>query len=330
VKEETDLHPPVIVSEEPTDRTVRYGSNVRFAIALPHLADAPEFGRIDVMIEIAQALEAAGVDGCSVTDHPFPVVDETETGHHAFDPFVLLGAIAARTSVLRLLHMLVVLPYRNPFLVANAAASVDNASGGGRLVLGVGAGYLEAEFNALGVDFHARGALTEQGIEAIRSAWTGVPLHRRSTEWTAAGNTMPRPLSTPQPPIWMGGNGRLAIERAVRFCDGWAPFAVGGARARNARTVDLGSLDAVRRRIGYARELSERHRREQPLEICLVRPPVAWGEDPSSPAIADEVAEMEDMGIDWVSFGLKAGALSELLEKIDAWRATASALRSPA
>jgi probable F420-dependent oxidoreductase len=299
---------------------------MRFSIGLPHIADAPAFNRVETLVELAQAMERAGIDACSVTDHPFPVIDETQTGHHAFDPFALLACIAGQTSVLGLHHMLVVLPYRNPFLVANAAATVDNASGGGRVVVGVGAGYLEPEFAALGVDFADRDALMEEGIDALEAAWTGEPVHAGSPRWTAVGNTMPAPLTSPRPPLWMGGNSRAAIDRAVRRCDGWAPFGVGGERAANTRTADVGTFANLRKRIALARELCERHERTAPLEICLVRPPVRWGEDPSHPSAAEEVAELAEMGVSWVSFRFASSSRAEFLEKIEAWSATATAL----
>ncbi|MCW2530340.1 MAG: hypothetical protein JWM76_5200, partial [Pseudonocardiales bacterium] len=93
------------------------------------------------LAELGQAAEAAGFDLVSSTDHPFP--DERWLkggGHHAFDPFVSLAFMAATTTRVRLLTMLVVSGYRHPYITAKAAASLDNLSGG-RLVLGMGVGY---------------------------------------------------------------------------------------------------------------------------------------------------------------------------------------------
>jgi alkanesulfonate monooxygenase SsuD/methylene tetrahydromethanopterin reductase-like flavin-dependent oxidoreductase (luciferase family) len=101
-------------------------------------------------------VEDAGLDACAITDHPFPVLDDTRTGHHSLDPFAAAGAIAAATSRMMVHLNLVVLPYRSPFVVANAAATVDLLSGG-RLILGIGAGYLRAEFAGLGVAFRTTG-----------------------------------------------------------------------------------------------------------------------------------------------------------------------------
>ena len=124
------------------------------------------------LAEIGQEIERAGLDACWVTDHPFPVPDATGRGHPALDPFVLLGYIASATSQL-LLHMnALILPYRNPFLAAKAVATLDHLSGG-RVLLGVGAGYLREEFAGLGVDYAERHELVDEAIAGLKIAWTG-------------------------------------------------------------------------------------------------------------------------------------------------------------
>ena len=103
--------------------------------------------------ELARVAEDAGWDGFSFTEHPAPGLRWLETGgHQTLDPFVALGYVAAVTSRLKLLTYLSVLPYRNPMLLAKAAASVDILSHG-RFILGAGTGYNKSEFHALGVDF---------------------------------------------------------------------------------------------------------------------------------------------------------------------------------
>ena len=119
-------------------------------VALPtdHVALGAEFVSAEGVAAVARAAEAAGFDGVYSTEHPFPDDDWLASGgHQALDPFVGLSFAAAATTRLRVLTNLCVLPYRNPFLAARAAASLDVLSGG-RLDLGVGAGYLEGEFRA--------------------------------------------------------------------------------------------------------------------------------------------------------------------------------------
>ncbi len=128
---------------------------MKISLGLPtQRVDRPEeFGTGSAVAEMARAAETAGFDAVYVTEHPVPGTAWMRTGgHHAFDPFVALAFAAAATERLRVQTHLCVLPYRNPFLTAKAAASLDALSGG-RLILGVGTGYLEVEFEALGVDF---------------------------------------------------------------------------------------------------------------------------------------------------------------------------------
>ena len=119
---------------------------------------------------VAAAAEAAGFHGFGFTDHPAPTQRWLESGgHDAVDPFVAMGFAAARTTTLRLIPNIVVLPYRNPFVVAKSGATLDLLSDG-RFTLAVGVGYLKREFAALGVDFDERAA-------AVRGSAGGDPRH---------------------------------------------------------------------------------------------------------------------------------------------------------
>ena len=176
--------------------------------------------------ELAAAAEAAGFDAVYTTDHPFPGDDWlAHGGHHALDPLVALSFAAAATSTVLLHTNLFVLAYRNPFLAAKGIATLDVLSGG-RMVVGLGAGYLEPEFDALGVPFADR---NDRMDEAHGRHGGGLDGESRSpataTGFRAPGNTMlPRPRQRPRPPLWIGGNSRRAIRRAVESADGWSPF----------------------------------------------------------------------------------------------------------
>ena len=174
-----------------------------------------EFITAAAVAEIAQAAEAAGADAVNCTDHPFPNDEWMATGgHHALDLFVTLAFAAAHTSRLRLHTNLSVIPYRSPGVLAKSVATLDQLSGG-RTIIGVGAGYQESEFAALGVDFARRNELTDDGIRTITAIWTGESVD---------GNTaLPRPAQRPRPPVWVGGNSRQAMRRAVDLADGWCP-----------------------------------------------------------------------------------------------------------
>jgi probable F420-dependent oxidoreductase len=174
-----------------------------------------EFITAEAVAEIAQAAEAAGADAVNCTDHPFPNDEWMATGgHHALDLFVTLAFAAAHTSRLRLHTNLSVIPYRSPGVLAKSVATLDQLSGG-RTIIAVGAGYQEREFAALGVDFARRNELTDDGIRTMTAIWTGESVD---------GNTaLPRPAQRPHPPIWVGGNSRQAMRRAVDLSDGWCP-----------------------------------------------------------------------------------------------------------
>src|SRR5687768_13414278 len=159
--------------------------------------------------ELAVAAERAGWHGFSFTEHPIPGARWLAAGgHQSLDPFVALGHVAAVTQRLRLLTYLAVLPYRNPFLLAKAATTVDRLSNG-RFVLGVGAGYLKGEFQALGVDFDERNELFDEALEVLPLHWSGEPFNYKGRHFEARETVaLPRPHQDPIP-IWIGGNSAL-------------------------------------------------------------------------------------------------------------------------
>ncbi len=219
-----------------------------------------EFVSVDAIAEVAHAAETAGFTSVFVTEHPYPEDEWLATGgHHALDPFVALSFAAAATSTVRLFTNLCVVPYRNPFLTAKAAVSLDVLSGG-RLTLGVGAGYLEPEFRALGVDFGERNDLLDEALVAMRRAWAEDGVHLRGRHFDVQGHTMlPRPVQWPHPPIWVGGNSKRAIRRAVDLADGWTPMP--NPRARSAPPVGApGDARRAARPARVRRRLSRRGR----------------------------------------------------------------------
>ena len=198
---------------------------MKFTVAIPRGDITPgEFQTPEGVRTMSVAIEQAGVDACYITDHPAPDADwlRQGLGHDALDPFAAFAFVAAATTRLRLHTNIVVMAYRNPFLTAKSAATLQVLSGG-RLILGVGAGYQKAEFEALGVDFHKRGKIFDEALEVIRLAWAGGPVVFKGMHFEARGNE-PRPVPDPAPPIWIGGGSDKALERAARWGDGWSPF----------------------------------------------------------------------------------------------------------
>jgi probable F420-dependent oxidoreductase len=288
-----------------TIRTV----GVAIAVELPtaRVDPAGEFTSAQAIAEIAGAAEEAGFDACFVTDHPAGDATWLDTGgHHAFDPFVALSFAAAATTRLRLLTHILVLAYRNPFLTAKGALSLDILSGG-RLILGTAAGYLRPEFGALGVDFDERNELAEEAIEVIRLAWSGEDVSYEGRHFRARGVRMrPLPVSGTGPPIWMGGNSTRAIRRAVELCQGWAPFPSRGI-SRAAKTAELSGLDDLRPRIELARSYADEIGRKEPLDIC-------WAlHSHSGP---DEAKQLDAEGITWATVGFAGDTRAAYIDNL--------------
>jgi probable F420-dependent oxidoreductase len=288
---------------------------MRFSVSLPtdRVDRGAEFVTQAAVADIATAAEVAGFDACFVTDHPFPPHRWLYGGgHHALDPFVALAFAAAATSKLRLQTHILVLPYRNPFIVAKAVLSLDVLSGG-RVILGVAAGYLKGEFAALGADFEARNEVSDEFIRAMQRAWAGDDIHLDGRGFRAAGNSMGfRPVQHPHPPIWVGGNSRTAIRRAVELGDGWVPFPNTAEMAKYTRTPPMESLDDLAGRIAFARAHAAAVGRAAPLDICYSL--VSMGSRSVEPADAlDRMDALRKLGVTWLTVGFAADTRREYI-----------------
>jgi probable F420-dependent oxidoreductase len=282
---------------------------ISVAVELPTMRvdRAAEFVSGEAVAEIAAAAEDAGFSACFVTDHPAGDATWLDTGgHHALDPFVSLSFAAAATTRLRLLTYICVLPYRNPFLTAKAVLSIDVLSGG-RFILGTAAGYLRPEFGALGVDFDERNELVDEALDVMELVWSGEDVAYQGRHFRARGVRMrPLPVAQPHPPVWMGGNSRLAIRKAVERCQGWAPFRSAGI-ARAAKTAEVEGLEDLVARIDYARTLGEELGRTEPLDICWSVP---------RDAKTGDLERLEECGITWGTVGFDAADRRSYIDAI--------------
>lgn len=321
---------------------------MEYSIALPtdQVEQGPEFVSAGAIAEMARAIESAGFAACHVTDHPFPPADWVSGGgHHALDPLVTLAAVAATTTRLRL-HTNVFIPaYRNPFIAAKGIATLD-AMSGGRVILGVAAGYLAPEFAALGAlgtggtggtgeggagGFEARGAVLDVALAAMKDAWTGQPVVAEGPGWSAGGNAMlPTPASVPHPPIWIGGNSAAARRRAVAAGQGWAPFPAPPGLARAVRTAPLHDISGLRTALADLRAEADRQGRTEPLDICAV--PFShphWRLRLDPPALLAEAAELGDLGVTWLSVRLAAPDRATFLDNVARFGAEVIGTRVP-
>jgi probable F420-dependent oxidoreductase len=181
------------------------------------------------MVRVARAAEEAGLESLWTGEHvvlpdpqapPSPAAPRTPF----LDPSVALAHIAAVTTRIRLGTGIIILPQRNPVELAKELASVDALSGG-RLIFGLGAGYLEPEFRALGANYEERGAVTDEAIDALRALWTQEKPAFSGRYFQFSGiDAHPRPVQKPHPPIVIGGMSRPAARRAVQRGDGWYGF----------------------------------------------------------------------------------------------------------
>jgi probable F420-dependent oxidoreductase len=279
---------------------------------------------------VAAAAEAAGFDGFGFTDHPAPSQRWLESGgHDALDPFVAMGFAAARTTTLRLIPNIVVLPYRNPFVVAKAGATLDMLSDG-RFTLAVGVGYLKREFAALGVDFDERAALFEEALEVIRAIWTADDVTFEGREFTAKGITAhPRPVSSPHPPIWIGGNTAAARQRVATYGDGWCPFAAPAALAQTARTAALDSVEGLTEGIAdLRRRLDAAGRESAAVDITFTN--LGGGspadDDFNADAYLSGMEKLAALGVTWLQVGVPGDSLAHAIEAIE--RFGSSVIRS--
>ena len=144
-----------------------------------------------------------------------------------YEPFTNLAWLAAQTERIALGTTVIVVPYRSPLHLAHLTANVDQLSGG-RLIFGVGVGHARTEFEALGVPFNRRGAITDDYLAAIKVLWAEEVASYDGPYVSFRDVTIsPKPMQSPHPPIWVGGSSEAAMRRAVRFGDAWHPIGVG-------------------------------------------------------------------------------------------------------
>jgi probable F420-dependent oxidoreductase len=294
---------------------------MNFWVTYPLMAHPynPEFTTKAGLTRFCEVAEAAGFSGIGFTDHPAPTDRWLQAGgHDALDPFTALSFCAAVTDTMRLIPNIVVLPYRNPFLVAKAAATLDALSGG-RFTLAVATGYLRGEYQALGVDFEQRNALFDEAIEVIRGVWSEDQFAYEGTTFTARGQSA-NPKPTPHPPIWIGGNSHLSRRRVARYGDGWSPFPAPRVLATTAKTRPLESVADLRPMLQELWLFMEEAGRD-PAEIDVAFGSNAGGDpgsddfDPEAQLAATE--ELAGLGVTWSGIGVPGDSLAHALEALE-------------
>ena len=268
--------------------------------------------------DVARAAEDAGFAAVHVTDHPAPDTKWLDTGgHHALDPFVALSFAAAATTTLRLLTNIYVAAYRNPFLGAKSIHSLDVLSAN-RLIIGTAAGYLKPEYAALGADFENRGARLDDALDVMKRLFTGDDVVHDGVGYNARGvRFRPTTRGGGHPPVWIGGNSKPAIRRAVARWQGWSPFMTAGY-AKGSRTAEIDGLEDLRDAIAWARKHAAEIGRTEPLDICF-----SAGTMIDGTRSVDErravLQSLEDAGVTWLTVAMPGTTRAEVIANAQAF-----------
>ncbi|MSO90359.1 MAG: LLM class F420-dependent oxidoreductase [Acetobacteraceae bacterium] len=288
------------------------------------------------IMAVTREAEALGFDFAALNDHLIVPKDisskypYTNTGAwpgkvfgECMDVLTAMAFVAGCTERLRMLSSVMVVPHRPALLTAKMVATTDVLSGG-RLILGIGVGWMEEEFSALGVlAFSERGALTDEYMAACIELWTKED-PRFDGKYTRFQNIAfaPKPLQKPHPPIWIGGESKAALRRTVRYADAWFP-------ASNNPKNKLDTIDRLQAGIAELHQVSEQMGRDPAsIEIAYVTLwPVNWeaqeGPDGgrriltgSSAEIAADLDALARLGVNHMTFTFQTLDLNETLDRM--------------
>lgn len=247
---------------------------------------------------VAEAADVAGLESLWTGEHvvlpdpqapPSPAAPQFPMLH----PPALLSFLAAVTQRIRLATGITLIAQRNPVVLAKEMASLDVLCGG-RLIFGIGAGYLEPEFRALGVPFHERGARTDESIRVMRELWTAKkPVFDGKFTQFSGIDAQPRPVQPGGPPIVVGGASDSAIRRAVNIGQGWYGFAMDVATAGKT--------------IARVRAAEKQAQRRTALEISIT---------PPGRVSAERVREYREVGVDRLIVLLPQSSESDALATV--------------
>ncbi len=225
-----------------------------------------------------------------------------------YDPLTILSYVAAVTTRIRLGTSVLVLPYHQPMRLAKAAATLDVLSGG-RVILG-GVGVIEQEFNALGLSYAARGAITDEAIAILQTLWTqAVPSHDGRVYRFSGMSFSPKPVQTPYIPIVIGGVSQAAIRRAARVGNGWHPTAM--------------APEVLRERMRYLAEQAQAAGRalaDIPVSISI---PLQGGRagrytlGRAPDEIVPKIQAFASLGVDTVVIAPSTGEAQEIMRALD-------------
>jgi probable F420-dependent oxidoreductase len=286
---------------------------------LPTASD--DFLRPDVVRDVAVAAEAAGFSAIALSEHPAPSLKWRQSGgHNTLDPVAALSFMAAVTTDLKLMTNLYVLPFRNPYLAAKALGSLDILSGG-RLIAGVGAGYLRSEFSALGVEVDRRAALFDEALDALTAIWRDPQTPVSASTFAAVGPMwLQPPAQQPHPPIWIGGNSAASLRRVVEHGNGWMPIIAPGGMASVIGTTAIEDADQFGARLAQLRQrLAEAGRDPMSVDVQVICPFVDLDDESSLRWAREVLDELAGHGANWAVAHVDAASPQVAIDYITAF-----------
>ncbi len=192
-----------------------------FGIAARNFTAYPEMPDAKALVEYGVRMEELGFDSLWVWDH---ILLGVEPNFPIIESLTLLTAIAARTRKIKLGTGILVLPMRNPVILAKQLASMDLISDG-RLLMGMASGWYRREFNAIGVPFEQRGKIMDENLDILKRFWTEHTVSGKFSRYDIpAGVMFPKPVQKPHPPILIGGYVDRVLKRAAVTGDGWLTY----------------------------------------------------------------------------------------------------------
>ncbi len=307
---------------------------MRYGFYLPTRGQTATPEALQALVERGEAL---GFDSVVIADHivfpttidskyPYTVSGAFPGQGDALEQLALMAFIAGKTSRLRLITSVMILPHRNPLVTAKMLATIDVLSQG-RVTVGVGVGWLREEFEALDApDFDQRGASSDEFLAIFKAVWTQDPVSFQGEFYQFNElRCLPHPVQKPHPPIWIGGHSRPALRRVAKHGDGWHP--VGANPASPLRPPEMqAKLDELRRlteaegrdpstlTISYKAPLYDvTQSGDIDKQVGLERRPFSG----TTAQIVEDIAAYGQLGVSDLIFDVRSETLSESLERME-------------